>query len=354
MKNRLRRLAVLGIVTLSTLFSAQVIFAEDVEPAAAVESTETEAPVTETEAPVTETDPPVTETEAPVTETEAPVTETEAPVTETEGQEPETEIPATETETDESETGDVTTEPETEQPAQTTDSESETEKSTESEKTKEQKESEAAKRYEEKTGETLIAFTSYPAGNITANTNEIYDYLVQELGLNHAAACGVLANIQCESNFSTTAVGDGGTSYGLCQWHLGRFTQLISWCEANGFDYHLVPGQMGYLRYELETGYMGVYDYIRNVPDTAEGAYDAAYYWCKYFEIPSNLEANAKMRGNLAKNEFYPKTLGTQREEAAEVQPLSETIRVMEESPEQLLQMSRLGFSPELMLNRMQ
>ena len=138
------------------------------------------------------------------------------------------------------------------------------------------------------------------------------------MGLNHAAACGVLANIQCESNFTTTAVGDGGTSYGLCQWHLGRFSQLVNWCKANGFNYHLIDGQMGYLKYELETGYADVYRYISSVPDTAQGAYDAAYYWCMYYEIPSNTQARSIQRGNMAAEEFFPKELGTVSEENTE------------------------------------
>ena len=30
--------------------------------------------------------------------------------------------------------------------------------------------------------------------------------------------------IQHESSFNTQALGDGGTSYGICQWHNGRWT----------------------------------------------------------------------------------------------------------------------------------
>ncbi|MDO4522171.1 MAG: phage tail tip lysozyme, partial [Eubacteriales bacterium] len=169
---------------------------------------------------------------------------------------------------------------------------------------------EAEKLYEKYTGENFAMFVSYPAGNIVENTNAIYDFLRNSLGLNHAAACGVLANIQCESNFTSTAIGDGGTSYGVCQWHLERFTRLIGWCNANGYDYHLIPGQMGYLKAELESGYPGVYQYLLNVPDTAQGAYDAAYFWCRYFEIPANVEYHSVMRAKLAQNEFFPRTLG--------------------------------------------
>ena len=47
-------------------------------------------------------------------------------------------------------------------------------------------------------------------------------YLSREMKLNPAAVCGILANIEYESNFSPTVWGDDGTSYGLCQWHESR------------------------------------------------------------------------------------------------------------------------------------
>lgn len=192
---------------------------------------------------------------------------------------------------------------------------------------KKQQEEEARRLYEMTIGESIIDFYSYPAGNITENTNKIYDYLVETLGLNHAAACGILANIQCESNFVPTAVGDGGTSYGLCQWHLERFARLVNWCNTNGYNYHLVEGQMEYLQYELKTLYVDVYEYVRQVPNTAQGAYDAAYYWCAYYEIPDNTFARARQRGNMAVNEFFPRELGMV-DEAEEITPVEETENV--------------------------
>ena len=192
-------------------------------------------------------------------------------------------------------------------------------------------------------------------GDITENTNEIYDYLRNGLGLNHAAACGVLANIQCESNFASSAVGDGGTSYGLCQWHLGRFSALINWCNANGYEYHSIQGQLGYLTTELQGGYASVYQYLLSVPDTAQGAYDAAYYWCKYFEIPSNLEYNSQMRADLAMNLYYPKTLGTQKEEVeTEVTTLSDEQmeQVIVAAPKNISKLGRLNISKEETVNQ--
>ena len=35
-------------------------------------------------------------------------------------------------------------------------------------------------------------------------------------------ACGIISNIEAESNFREDAIGDGGTAYGICQWHSDR------------------------------------------------------------------------------------------------------------------------------------
>ncbi len=41
-----------------------------------------------------------------------------------------------------------------------------------------------------------------------------------------------------------------GTSYGLCQWHDGRFDALQSFCLLQGYDYWSLEGQLNYLAYE--------------------------------------------------------------------------------------------------------
>ena len=160
--------------------------------------------------------------------------------------------------------------------------------------------------------------SAYPAANISDNTNKIYLFCRNELGLNHAAACGVLGNVQMESNFDPMALGDGGTSYGICQWHLDRFRALISFCNGNGYDYNTVEGQLRYLKREFEGGYYGTYNYLLNVSDTAQGAYDAANYMCIHFESPDQAAARGAQRGNLAMNEFYKNTF-----EEDKVNPLS-------------------------------
>ena len=149
----------------------------------------------------------------------------------------------------------------------------------------------------------------YPPVNVTENTQVIYWYLRDELKLNHAAACGVLANIQMEANFRPIALGDGGTSYGICQWHLGRFSRLMDFCRKKELDYNTLEGQLAYLKYELENYFPQVLGILKDTEDTSKGAYAAAYYFCYHFEIPDQTVARSQQRGNLAQYEYYPEKI---------------------------------------------
>ena len=150
--------------------------------------------------------------------------------------------------------------------------------------------------------------------SVTGSTNEatVYRFLVNNMGLNSAGACGVMANIQHESGFNPNATGDSGTSYGICQWHNSRWTSLQNWCNSNGYNWKTLTGQLNYLKFELSKNdwrylYNGktIYNYISSVANTAQGAYEAGYYWCYYFEVPANKATVSVTRGNLAKNSYW-------------------------------------------------
>ena len=51
----------------------------------------------------------------------------------------------------------------------------------------------------------MLPSTALETSAASSNADIIFEYMVGTLGLKHAAACGVLANIQCESNFNPTA-----------------------------------------------------------------------------------------------------------------------------------------------------
>ena len=162
--------------------------------------------------------------------------------------------------------------------------------------------------YSKATGTAGVARKTYTVGK--TNEETFVNFCREVLGMNLAGALGTAANVGCESNFKTGAIGDSGTSYGICQWHAGRYTNLKNWCAANGLDYTTLDGQLWYMKHELETSYSAVLSYIRGVANTADGAYNAAYRWCLKFEIPANTEATSQKRGNIARDTYWPKYNG--------------------------------------------
>lgn len=146
-----------------------------------------------------------------------------------------------------------------------------------------------------------------------ANATEIFRFLVSDMSYSSAAACGVLANIQAESDFNPNCYGDKGTSYGICQWHNSRFTALKNWCKQNGYDYTTLTGQLYYLKKELSANndtylYNGktINNKMLTYTASVDNAYNAGYYWCYTYEVPANRESVAKSRGNVAKNTYWP------------------------------------------------
>ena len=143
-----------------------------------------------------------------------------------------------------------------------------------------------------------------------SNQVQVFSYLTQKLGFNSAASCGIMANIEHESEFNPNLVirdRNGLLSGGLCQWNGGRFTNLRNFCNDRGYEYLSIEGQLEYLSYELQKdSFNHIYQYLKGVPNNEEGAYNAAYYWCYYFEIPSNRAAKAKSRGDAAISKYWP------------------------------------------------
>lgn len=140
-----------------------------------------------------------------------------------------------------------------------------------------------------------------------SNEELCYAFLVKVVGYNHAAACGVVANIKYESGFRPGTVGDSGKSLGICQWNTSRKNLLISWCEKNDHDPYSLLGQLYFLQYELEERYPKIHKYLKDVENSAQGAYDAAYYFCYNFERPASKATSSVKRGNYAKETTYNK-----------------------------------------------
>ena len=140
-----------------------------------------------------------------------------------------------------------------------------------------------------------------------SNEQLCFAYATKVMGYNTAAAAGLLANISAESGFRPGTNGDSGRSYGICQWFSSRKTRLINYCADKGLDYTTLYAQLRFLDYELERFYPSVDRYMKNVDNSAEGAYDAAYYFCYNFEAPANRVGQSTSRAKAAQNIFYPR-----------------------------------------------
>ena len=135
---------------------------------------------------------------------------------------------------------------------------------------------------------TLLTVIPLSANAASDNKTQIFSYLTSEMGLNSAAACGIMANIEKESNFKPAKIirdSNGLQSGGLCMWNGSRLNRLKNYCNNKGLNYLSIKGQLSYLAYELKLSqYKHIFNYLKKVPNNSKGAYDAAYYWCYYLK----------------------------------------------------------------------
>ena len=144
--------------------------------------------------------------------------------------------------------------------------------------------------------------------DVAANEQEVYNYLTGTMGMNSAAACGVMANIQRESGFQADIANSSSNAYGLCQWCGIRRTNLQNYCNDRGLDWHTVYGQMCFLNYELSS-LSSLRSYMYGISNDADGAYHAGYEWCRVYELGGNTSDTTRCdsRGTLARDTFWPK-----------------------------------------------
>lgn len=72
-------------------------------------------------------------------------------------------------------------------------------------------------------------------------------------GWTHAQAVGLAANIEMESAWNESNVGDGGNAYGLGQWHADRQADFAKWAgrDIRGSSFEQ---QLAFMQYELTQG----------------------------------------------------------------------------------------------------
>ena len=134
------------------------------------------------------------------------------------------------------------------------------------------------------------------------NIEPILKYLRDKVGLNSAAAIGVLANIYVESAFDPQAVNDRSQAYGLCQWLGGRKANLLNYCKNAGINFAELKSQLKFLKWELESDPSNSGDtlpQLKAVKNSESGAKEAARIFCDVFERPGD-SATTKNRMELA------------------------------------------------------
>lgn len=161
----------------------------------------------------------------------------------------------------------------------------------------------------------------------------IFSYLVNNLKLNNAAACGIMANMYRESslipvtipakaqnrlNLSSygyvqavdsgnyTKFGTDRIGFGLCMWlHERRKTAMFKYAqknEASVGDYRL---QLDFLAYDLQKTFPEVWAKLTSVENSARGAYEAAWYFCYNYERPTHYKVSSVTRGKFAVTAFW-------------------------------------------------
>lgn len=114
-----------------------------------------------------------------------------------------------------------------------------------------------------------------PSGD---NMGDIYNYGINQLGLQPYQSAGLAGNIQRESGGNPTAVNPTSGAYGIVQWLGGRLSALKA---KPGYD--TVPVQLDFMKEELEGSYKTtVYDPLKASKDIQEATGIVLY---KY-EIP--------------------------------------------------------------------
>lgn len=144
--------------------------------------------------------------------------------------------------------------------------------------------------------------------SVTGNRNEalIFSYLTEKMGMNSAAACGILANVYRECRFNEKASAGLEKSYGICQWYGANCVRLKDYCAANGMDYTTLAAQLYFLHADLQQRFPKLLTALKNVPNTEQGAYDAAYIFCYNYERPKNYQSASESRGELSRDTFWP------------------------------------------------
>lgn len=131
--------------------------------------------------------------------------------------------------------------------------------------------------------------------SLQERVNHALDYFKSH-GWTHNQACGIVANLQAESQVDPTqAQHSGGPGYGIAQWEHPRqnlFQRLY------GRDIHgsSLDQQLAFVQYELTNTEQEAGRHLRATKTAGEAGASV----CRFYERPSDTEGQAKYRCQLA------------------------------------------------------
>lgn len=142
----------------------------------------------------------------------------------------------------------------------------------------------------------LNTATGSPAGaTLGSSAREAMGYFIKK-GWTPAQAAGIVANLETESQLNPRAVGDGGTAYGIAQWHPDRQHEFQR-VSGHSIRTSNLAQQLAFVHYELTRG---IEMPAGNLLRASTHAYQAGSIISKNYERPAKRAREAASRGKLA------------------------------------------------------
>ena len=130
---------------------------------------------------------------------------------------------------------------------------------------------------------------------MTTKTKQAIEYFMAQ-GWTKSQACGIVANLEKESNLNPAAVGDKGAAYGIAQWHKAR---QLDFFRTTGKDIKgsSLEEQLRFVHHELKTTEKRAGGKLLQCTT----ARDAGACVSRYYERPADTENECKKRGDYAR-----------------------------------------------------
>ena len=137
--------------------------------------------------------------------------------------------------------------------------------------------------------QNVSSMNSPTSANFDGVRNVVAKMMLRALvsqGLNAAASCGIVGNIDYQSGLSAGYLDVVNKRGGICGWQGTRLTAMQA---AVGYDWtEDLSGQLDYMRLEMKANYNEVVTALKAVPETLEGAKSASDSFMKYLGVTDN------------------------------------------------------------------